>query len=446
MVLEKLRRFVRLKRWRFEIGTSTGIALAAIIGLIVNFNIDMAMFQQQKQSVSTGSWVNHGYENIKAIDKTRIALFESYSQRESVKHLEEKIHALNLLQWDFPSQKKHAAELAEVPPTALLNERFNWALQTLAKMSDAEEVALSERIKNDEKLNSQTLTEALYSNAFDILLILLFVTFFFYERKKALNLQRSLAKTLLDIEKSNHDLQAALAQKKMLFKSTVHDLKNPLGSIRGFAELISDEPDNKDSILKMARVIQKVSNNSLSLIGELLRDNENSEKIEEEFKALDCLRETCAFLAPIAAEKNQKIKLDIRSRDFMLLGRRHQIQDVYFNLIGNALKFSPWSAFIEVECVEDHDFYLIRISDQGPGFSADDFSKLFQPGVKLSAQPTGKESSTGFGLYSARQTLNEFGGHIEVANRQSGGACVCLRIPKRNVNKVVREEKNLSFH
>ena len=71
----------------------------------------------------------------------------------------------------------------------------------------------------------------------------------------------------------------------------------------------------------------------------------------------------------------------------------------------------------------------MHILDEGPGFAAADFPKLFIAEAKLTAKPTGSETSTGFGLHSLKSAVDSFDGEVEVKNNADRGACVTIRFP-----------------
>lgn len=93
------------------------------------------------------------------------------------------------------------------------------------------------------------------------------------------------------------------------------------------------------------------------------------------------------------------------------------------NLLSNAVKFSPAGSPIFVTTVIHLDQVFCTVCDKGPGLSEEDQAKLFQPGVPLSAQPTGGESSTGYGLAIANDLANALGGRLTCASVLGQGAC-----------------------
>jgi signal transduction histidine kinase len=150
---------------------------------------------------------------------------------------------------------------------------------------------------------------------------------------------------------------------------------------------------------------------------------------KEDVRVIDCVKDVCSFLDPIAKKKDQKILFENKAVDFSIWSSRQPIQDVFYSVIGNALKFSPASTKILVSCSDDGDFHNVQVKDQGQGFTQNDLSMLFIPGNKLSAKPTGDEESTGIGLYSAKRAVEKLHGSIEINNNPDRGARVIIRFP-----------------
>jgi len=103
-----------------------------------------------------------------------------------------------------------------------------------------------------------------------------------------------------------------------------------------------------------------------------------------------------------------------------------RITEVMDNLVGNAIKFSPEGKAISVDVHKSSDGknrngrILFRVRDDGPGLTPDDLKKLFGKFVRLSAQPTGGESSTGLGLSIVKQVVELHGGKVWAESEGKG--------------------------
>ena len=73
---------------------------------------------------------------------------------------------------------------------------------------------------------------------------------------------------------------------------------------------------------------------------------------------------------------------------------------------------------------------MCRVRDEGPGIGKEEQKRLFQQGVRLSAQPTGNEASTGYGLSIAKKIVERFGGRIWCESSLGQGATFCVSFPE----------------
>jgi signal transduction histidine kinase len=99
------------------------------------------------------------------------------------------------------------------------------------------------------------------------------------------------------------------------------------------------------------------------------------------------------------------------------------------NLLSNAIKYSPPGKHVWIRVGVEPTAVVCSVQDEGPGLSPEDQAKLFQKGVRLSAVPTGGESSTGYGLAVAKELISRLHGTIWCDSRLGAGACFSFRLP-----------------
>ena len=97
--------------------------------------------------------------------------------------------------------------------------------------------------------------------------------------------------------------------------------------------------------------------------------------------------------------------------------------------MSNAVKYSPAGSIVRVESSDSGGVWRVAVLDEGPGVSEQDRSRLFQDFVRLSARPTGGESSTGLGLAIARRIVEAHGGAIGVSSNALCGSVFWFEIP-----------------
>jgi len=99
------------------------------------------------------------------------------------------------------------------------------------------------------------------------------------------------------------------------------------------------------------------------------------------------------------------------------------------NLISNALKYSPPNTTVHLHTLPEKDHVLVSVRDEGPGISEADQKKLFQKFTRLSARPTGGESSTGLGLAIVKRLAEAMSGSIQCYSTPGTGSNFTLRLP-----------------
>jgi signal transduction histidine kinase len=105
------------------------------------------------------------------------------------------------------------------------------------------------------------------------------------------------------------------------------------------------------------------------------------------------------------------------------------LKRVLYNLISNAIKFSPFEKEIIISVIDTNKTFTISVKDKGPGISEEDQEKLFNKFNKLKNKPTNNESSSGLGLYIVKKLLKNLHGEIEVISELGKGTTFKLTIP-----------------
>lgn len=242
-------------------------------------------------------------------------------------------------------------------------------------------------------------------------------------------------KTLIKLRKltrANSILQQAIEMKNQFLNMTIHDLKNPLNVIVGLTKMIKRDLEGNSDSNELLELILESSDLMINLVNELLE----AAKIESGKFRLDKIllnlnelsEATYKKSIPAAEMKKQKIIFTPEPNDdAFIYGDNLRIQEIIDNLVSNAIKYSPFGKNIELNIKKRFDssglkMIRVEVSDEGPGFTADDKSKLFGKFQKLSAQPTGGERSSGLGLSIVKQLVDMHDGKIWVESEFGEGS------------------------
>lgn len=132
-----------------------------------------------------------------------------------------------------------------------------------------------------------------------------------------------------------------------------------------------------------------------------------------------------------AAKKQIVIRVGI-SDDLWAIGDSAAVLQILDNLISNALKYSPPNTTVHVHAMPERESIVINVRDEGPGISEADQKKLFQKFTRLTARPTGGESSTGLGLAIVKKLAEAMSGSIQCLSTLGSGSTFALRLPPIN--------------
>jgi signal transduction histidine kinase len=209
--------------------------------------------------------------------------------------------------------------------------------------------------------------------------------------------------------------EEANRMKTELMNIAVHDLKNPLGGIMLYADLVKDAVGEPERAVRLTQTIKDTAQGMFGLISNLLtrsRLEDNGMALQKERLDVTLLVQgAVARNTPQAQHKGQQLLYQeepgcTADVDPDLLGEAIE------NLVSNAIKFTPKGKRIWVGVGRTDDTIRITVRDEGQGIRPDEFHKLFVPFGRLSARPTGGESSNGLGLVIVKRIVELHGGTV----------------------------------
>jgi signal transduction histidine kinase len=213
-------------------------------------------------------------------------------------------------------------------------------------------------------------------------------------------------------------------------------LKNPLSVILGRAEmldeLIASGKAGADRLESQVVQIKGSARRLTEMVNQLMADASTGVlDISVRWEDLDLanlLREVADANRTLAARKGQNLSLAAPDR-LMLRGDPDRLREALDNIIGNAVKYSPLGGEIAVSATDEAGEPVVRVSDSGPGFAPEDMGRMFGRFQRLSAKPTGGESSTGLGLSITKRILELHAGDIAVEpNAGASGSTFVVRL------------------
>ena len=233
----------------------------------------------------------------------------------------------------------------------------------------------------------------------------------------------------------NETLKTLNEQKSRFLGIAAHDLRNPIGAINSFSEILlesgGDFPEEEKE--EFLTLIKDSSQFSLQLLNELLdisnieRGKLQLEKTEENIETI--VNDVIKINKVFARKKNINIISCFNIQNTTVYLDKNKIEQVLHNLLSNAIKYSKSNTNITVSLSSGESQIEIAIKDQGVGIPESELSKLFTEFGTTSAKTTANESSTGLGLAIAKKIVNSHGGEIMAKSKLNEGSEFLFTLP-----------------
>jgi len=256
-----------------------------------------------------------------------------------------------------------------------------------------------------------------------------------------------------ELAESNVALYEANKVKGEFLANVSHELRTPLNSIVGFAEVLretlpgpGEQGGDDPTIQKRRRYCENIIISGRQLL-ELITDLLDLAKIEAGRMDLhlapasveDTVESLLALMTPQAQKAGVTLDAAVPPRLPVLHTDAGRLQQVLFNFVSNAIKFTPAGGSVRVQVdagtlpdVDDgpeRQAVRFAVVDTGPGIAADDQERIFEKFVQLDAGETRQRGGTGLGLTIARELAALLQGQIEVESNPGKGATFSITVP-----------------
>ena len=250
------------------------------------------------------------------------------------------------------------------------------------------------------------------------------------------SINKSLDVKLGQLAETNVALYESNRLKSEFLANVSHELRTPLNSILGFAELLKDTlssgPDSKSA--RYLGNIHQSGKHLLDLINDLLdlaKIEAGRMEIRSEALSLSDLFEGLGnILKPLLEQKSLKLASQVDAAVPILRSDPGKLQQILYNFLSNAIKFSPMSGRIELAAgLVEGQRVRISVSDQGPGINPNKQQMIFEKFRQADASVTRTHSGTGLGLAISKELTALLNGSIGVRSEEGHGATFWIEIP-----------------
>jgi len=203
-----------------------------------------------------------------------------------------------------------------------------------------------------------------------------------------------------------------------------HEIRNPLASIKGTAEILMDEKVPAAGRAEFLEILIKESDRLNRVVEDFLKMARPEPKSK---KACDINEELANMVTLLSAQARQsKITLELRPAPLPpYLGDAEKLRQAFLNIILNAIQASPAGGTVRMatRAVPEQGCLEIAFTDSGPGIASDAVARIFEPFF------TTKGNGTGLGLPITKKIIEGHGGSIEVSGGSGEGATFLVRLP-----------------
>ncbi len=211
-----------------------------------------------------------------------------------------------------------------------------------------------------------------------------------------------------------------------------HEMRTPLTAIQGSSELMSRYAMPEEKRKQIADLIHSESKRLGRMIQTFLDVERLSageiELKKENFAVREVMNACVERARPLADRKQIRITVAYLSAE-LLSGDRELMEYAFYNLLTNAIKYSPANTEVTVCATREGDQCAVSVRDQGIGMDQKEVRKIFQKFYRTKKAEQSGEAGTGIGLSIVEQIVLQHGGKIDVESAPGEGSCFTLRLP-----------------
>jgi signal transduction histidine kinase len=248
---------------------------------------------------------------------------------------------------------------------------------------------------------------------------------------------------LLELEEQLSAAQklSALGQ---LSASLAHEIKNPLSSIKGTAEILLDEFPKDHPKREFVEILLKETTRLNSTVEEVLQFSRRGvQGREKESVETEPLSQVIDRVTSLLASQLRKKSISLtvtgweEGKAFFVDGEK--LSQVFLNIILNAIDAAPSKGAITVDTMKQTAGYRVLVKDNGSGIADELKDKIFDPFYST------KEGGTGLGLSISKKIIESYGGTLTLSDSESGGASFAVFLPAQNSGTGIKKQTESDF-
>lgn len=237
----------------------------------------------------------------------------------------------------------------------------------------------------------------------------------------------------LDMIKKQHEDILSNAQMRQEFTANVsHELKTPLTSISGYAELIETGMASEEDVVRFAHGIRSSAQRLLTLINDIIRLSElDAADVETPFEELNLydMARACVEMLQMNAEKHQ-VSISLSGKECHILGNRQMVEELLYNLCDNAIRYNNEGGKVSVTVGRNIDAEggaLLIVKDTGIGIPKEHQERIFERFYRVDKSRSKSTGGTGLGLAIVKHIVAKHSAKMELESEIGKGTEIKVR-------------------
>jgi len=257
------------------------------------------------------------------------------------------------------------------------------------------------------------------------------------ERERRLELQRTAEGLENSYKKLQSQSERIIAIEEQLRRSEklstlgemaavlAHEIRNPLGSIRGTAEILRDDYRPGDPKHEFIEIQIKETERLNHVVEDFLRMARQHPLELQDCSIREELETIVTLVSKDAQDRGVTLLLEACPEPAIIRGDGEKLRQAFLNIVINALQATPGGGSVTIACQRSEDGYQVRFVDNGSGIEHDVLTKIFEPFF------TTKPDGTGLGLAVCRKIIEGHGGNLSITSETGTGTTVLITLPRQ---------------
>ena len=238
------------------------------------------------------------------------------------------------------------------------------------------------------------------------------------------------------MDRQNKEKEAVANMRKEFSANVSHELKTPLTSISGYAEIMKNGMVRPADIPVFSERIYKEARRLITLVEDIIKlsklDEESVELEKEEVDLYDLTRETISRLAPQASQKN--IRMEISGEPVIYVGIRQILDEMIYNVCENAIKYNNDGGRVSVWVGDTLEGPKVSIRDTGIGIPREHHERIFERFYRVDKSHSKERGGTGLGLSIVKHGALLHGAKVSVDSEPGRGTRIEMQFPRKGKN------------